>query len=130
MAISLGKVFEPFVAQRPICVMARDVLENLFNAERIDALFGIPLGHLHGGLHGHDRSGRLVNDIADPVVAALGAADLAALHKHHAFDRRGGRKAVHDLAQIRRAIGTPRTRFRRCLRRQCSVPIGPLGYRQ
>jgi hypothetical protein len=39
MAISLGKVFEPFVAQRPICVMARGVLENLFNAERIDALF-------------------------------------------------------------------------------------------
>jgi hypothetical protein len=28
MAISLGKVFEPFVAQRPICVMARGVLEN------------------------------------------------------------------------------------------------------
>jgi hypothetical protein len=39
MAISLGKVFEPFVAQRPICVMARGVLENLCNAERSDALF-------------------------------------------------------------------------------------------
>jgi hypothetical protein len=39
MVISLGKVFEPFVAQRPICVMARGVLENLFNADKIDALF-------------------------------------------------------------------------------------------
>src|SRR6267378_3887225 len=39
MAISLGKVFEPFVEQRPICVMARGVLENLFNADKIDALF-------------------------------------------------------------------------------------------
>ena len=39
MAISLGKVFEPFIEQRPICVMARGVLENLFNAEKIDALF-------------------------------------------------------------------------------------------
>src|SRR5919198_3859366 len=39
MAISLGKVFEPFVAQRPICVMARGVLENLCNADKIDALF-------------------------------------------------------------------------------------------
>src|SRR2546426_355956 len=39
MAISLGQVFEPFVTQRPICVMARGVLENLFNAARIDALF-------------------------------------------------------------------------------------------
>ncbi len=39
MAMSLGKVFEPFVEQRPICVMARGVLENLFNADKIDALF-------------------------------------------------------------------------------------------
>ena len=39
MTISLGKVFEPFVEQRPICVMARGVLENLFNADKIDALF-------------------------------------------------------------------------------------------
>jgi len=39
MTLALGKVFEPFVEQRPICVMARGVLEYLFNAERIDALF-------------------------------------------------------------------------------------------
>lgn len=39
MSITLGKVFEPFVEQRPICVMARGVLEHLCNAERIDALF-------------------------------------------------------------------------------------------
>ena len=39
MAISLGKVVEPFVEQRPICVMARGVLEHRFNAEKIDALF-------------------------------------------------------------------------------------------
>lgn len=39
MSISLGKVFEPFVEQRPICVMARGVLEHLFHAERLKALF-------------------------------------------------------------------------------------------
>jgi hypothetical protein len=39
MALALGKVFAPFVEQQPICVMARGVLEYLFNAERIDALF-------------------------------------------------------------------------------------------
>ena len=39
MSIALGKVFEPFVEPRPSCVMARGVLEHLFNAERIDALF-------------------------------------------------------------------------------------------
>ena len=39
MTLALGKVFEPFVEQRSICVMARGVLEYLFDAERIDALF-------------------------------------------------------------------------------------------
>jgi hypothetical protein len=35
----LEKVFEPFIKQRPICVMARSVLERLLNPERLDALF-------------------------------------------------------------------------------------------
>lgn len=35
----LGKVFEPFIEKRPVCVMARGVLERLFDAERIDDLF-------------------------------------------------------------------------------------------
>lgn len=35
----LPKVFDSFVEQRPICVMARAVLENLFQPERLDALF-------------------------------------------------------------------------------------------
>jgi hypothetical protein len=39
MSLSLGKVFQPFVEKRPICVMGRGVLENLFNTEQIDALF-------------------------------------------------------------------------------------------
>ena len=39
MSMSLGTVFEPFVEQRPICVMARGVVEHLCNAARIDALF-------------------------------------------------------------------------------------------
>jgi len=39
MSLTLAKVFDPFVKERPICVMARGVLENLFNPERIDGLF-------------------------------------------------------------------------------------------
>jgi hypothetical protein len=35
----LGPLFEPFVASRPICVMARGVLERLLDPERIDELF-------------------------------------------------------------------------------------------
>ena len=42
MSMALGKVCEPFVAQRPIGVLARGVLEHLCNAERIDALFARP----------------------------------------------------------------------------------------
>src|ERR1700685_1431434 len=35
----LGKVFQPFVERRPVCVMARGILERLFDPERLDALF-------------------------------------------------------------------------------------------
>lgn len=39
MSLTLGKAFKPFIEKRPICVMARGVLENLLNSKRIDALF-------------------------------------------------------------------------------------------
>src|SRR5229473_2439983 len=35
----LAKVFQPFIERRPVCVMARGILERLFDARRIDALF-------------------------------------------------------------------------------------------
>src|SRR5271165_5744707 len=35
----LPQAFEAFIQQRPVCVMARAVLERLFQAERLDALF-------------------------------------------------------------------------------------------
>jgi Transposase DDE domain len=35
----LPKVFQSFIEQSPICVMARAVLENLFQPERLDQLF-------------------------------------------------------------------------------------------
>jgi len=35
----LDTVFAPFVKERPICVMARSVLERLLDADRIDTLF-------------------------------------------------------------------------------------------
>ena len=34
-----SKMFEPFINQRPICVMARATLERLLDARRIDDLF-------------------------------------------------------------------------------------------
>ena len=41
MSIAIGKVFEPFIAERPVRVMARGVSENLLNPGKIDALCGI-----------------------------------------------------------------------------------------
>ena len=35
----LDTIFAPFVKERPICVMARAVLERLLDASRIDTLF-------------------------------------------------------------------------------------------
>jgi hypothetical protein len=35
----LDTIFAPFVKERPICVMARAVLERPLDAPRIDALF-------------------------------------------------------------------------------------------
>src|SRR5258708_33796097 len=35
----LDRAFEPFLAKRPVCVMARAVLENLLASERLDELF-------------------------------------------------------------------------------------------
>lgn len=37
----LGKVFQPFIERRPVCVMARGILERLFDPQRIDALFAV-----------------------------------------------------------------------------------------
>jgi len=35
----LDTIFAPFVKERPICVMARAVLERLLDAQRLNALF-------------------------------------------------------------------------------------------
>ena len=52
MSMALGKVFEPFVEQRPICVMARGVLEHLFNQEIPRSLLR---GYLAKGRGGRNR---------------------------------------------------------------------------
>src|ERR671936_741410 len=39
MTMLLETIFAPFVKERPICVMARAVLERLLDAPRLDALF-------------------------------------------------------------------------------------------
>jgi hypothetical protein len=35
----LARIFQPFIEKRPVCVMARGILERLFDPQRIDGLF-------------------------------------------------------------------------------------------
>lgn len=35
----LSEIFQPFIAEKPVCVMARAVLERMLDASRLDALF-------------------------------------------------------------------------------------------
>jgi hypothetical protein len=35
----LAKVFEPFIENRPVCVMARGILERLLDPDRVDQVF-------------------------------------------------------------------------------------------
>src|SRR6202011_5817859 len=37
--MALAKIFQPFVERRPVCVMARGILERLFDPTRLDDLF-------------------------------------------------------------------------------------------
>jgi hypothetical protein len=39
MSPIFGRLFQPFIEERPIAVMARGILENLLNPEKIDVLF-------------------------------------------------------------------------------------------
>ena len=43
----LEKVFEPFIKEAPICVMARGVLQRILNPQHIDQLFARNAGPAH-----------------------------------------------------------------------------------
>src|SRR6266436_1924803 len=110
MAISLGKVFEPFVEQRPIGVMARGVLENLFNAEKIDALFArtAEVQYTRELLFSSvvDLMGQVVLGVQPSVHAAyqaqaaqLGISDQAIYDKWRQVELRVSAELVRDAAR-------------------------------
>ena len=110
MAISLGKVFEPFVEQRPICVMARGVLENLFNADKIDALFArtAEVQYTRELLFSSvvDLMGQVVLGVQPSVHAAyqaqavqLGISDQAVYDKLRQVELRVSAELVRDAAR-------------------------------
>ena len=93
--------------------------------QRVDALVGEALGQFRGRLHREHRTRRVVDDVADPVVAALGAADLGTRHEHDAPRRMSRRQRVHDLAQVGRARGAPRPWLGGAAAPKHAVPVGP-----
>src|SRR6266853_818440 len=110
MAMSLGKVFEPFVEQRPICVMARGVLENLFNADKIDALFArtAEVQYTRELLFSSvvDLMGQVVLGVQPSVHAAyqaqaaqLGISDQASYDKLRHVELRVSAELVRDAAR-------------------------------
>ena len=110
MTISLGKVFEPFVEQRPLCVMARGVLENLFNADKIDALFARTAEgqYTREWLFSSvvDLRGQVVLGVQPSVHAAyqaqaaqLGVSDQAVYDKLNHVELRVSAELVRDAAR-------------------------------
>ena len=101
-----------------------------FLDQRINALLGGPLGHLHRGPHRHHRARGVVDHVSHPVQAQFGAAHLRAFHEYHPLDRRHRGQAIHDLAQVGRAAGAPAARFGGSLAGEHPVLVGPLGHRE
>ena len=98
--------------------------------QRLDALAREALGKLDGRLHREHRSGRVMDDVADPVVAAFGEADLGRFHHDDAAHRMHRRQRVNDLPHVGRTIGAVAPRLCGSPRAQHPVLIGPFGDRQ
>ena len=90
------------------------------------ALLAAALGHLHGGKDHHHGTWGVVDDESQPIVAALRASDLRALHQDDGLHRTGGTQLVHDLPQIRSSGGTPLTGLRTGTLREARGAVGPL----
>ena len=108
--MSLGKVFELFVEQRPICVMARGVLEHLFNAARIDELCArtAEMQYTRALLFSSvvDLMGQVVLGVQPSVHAAyqaqadqLGVSDQAVYDKLNHVELRVSAELVRDAAR-------------------------------
>ena len=101
-----------------------------FADQRIDALAREPLGKLDGRLHRQHRSWRVVDDVANPVVAGFREPDLRRLHHHDAARRVGRRQRIRDRPDVGRAVGAIAARLGRGARAEQSVPVRPFRDRQ
>ena len=109
-------------SRRPHALPQRRALAD----QRIDALAREALGEFDGRLHREHRPGRVVDHVADPVVAAFREADLRRLHHHDAPRRVHWRERVDDLPDVGSAIRPITSGLRRGARAQQSMSIRPL----
>ncbi len=113
-------------ARRPHALPQRRALAD----QRIDALAREALGKLDGRLHREHRPGRVVDHVADPVVAAFREADLRRLHHHDAPRRVHRRQRVDDLPDVGSSVRPVPAGLRRGARAQQPMPVRPLGNRE
>jgi len=123
MSLTFGKVFQPFVEQRPIAVMARGVLENLLNPERIDELFErtAQVQYTRELMFSSlvDLMGQVVLGVQPSVHAAyqaqaekLGVSDQAVYDKLNHVELGVSAELVRDSArQVASAIGALRAKL-------------------
>src|ERR1700685_3815842 len=60
-------------------------------------------------------------------VECEGTSNLCALHEYRSLDGGRGRKAIHDFAQVRSALGPPMSWLCRGTLGESAILVGPLG---
>jgi IS4 transposase len=107
----LDTIFAPFVKERPICVMARAVLERLLDAPRIDALFARTAQHQYTRELMFSSLVQLMSEVVlgvHPTVhaayqankATLGVSTTALYNKLDRVEPQVSAALVHDSAAL------------------------------
>jgi IS4 transposase len=97
----LGEIFRPFIEKRPVCVMARGILERLFEPKRINALFDTTA---QDGYTRKLQFATLVNLMGD-VVLGVHPSVNAAFHALEERDREVSLTAIYNkLDRVEAAV--------------------------
>jgi hypothetical protein len=122
----LDTIFAPFVKERPICVMARAVLERLLDAPRIDDLFARTAQHQYTRELMFSSLVQLMSEVVlgvHPTVHAayqanketIGVSTTALYNKLDRVEPQVSAALVHDSAALAepvvKALGTSHPRW-------------------
>ena len=112
----LDTIFAPFVKERPICVMARAVLERLLDASRLDALFARTAERQYTRELLFSSLVQLMSEVVlgvHPTVhaayqanqAAIGVSTTALYNKLERVETGGSTALVRDAAALAEPVG-------------------------